>query len=175
MRRMTVGMVTMARRKTRFPTDIGSTPTEAKPTASVTAFCVYLTPLQHKRVDDDNHNVTLNRPTPPYYIFRAHLSAHPGYEKAPNRVGAVPTTCSCFSTGVSRTFFTAAGRFLNRGGCCRHASHDGGDGDDGKEEYSFSDRHWIQTHQGEADSIRHGFLCLPHPLAASTNGERHAH
>ena len=55
MRRMKVGMVTMARRKTRFPTDIGSTPTEAKPTASVTAFCVYLIPLQHKRVGSDMH------------------------------------------------------------------------------------------------------------------------
>ena len=87
MRRMTVGMVTMARRKTRFPTDIGSNPTEAKPTASVTAFCVYLIPLQHKRVEDDNHGDTPNRPTPPYYIYRAHLSAHPGHEKAPDRVG----------------------------------------------------------------------------------------
>ena len=55
MRRMTVGMVTMARRKTRFPTDIGSNPTEAKPTASVTAFCVYLIPLQHQRVKDNMH------------------------------------------------------------------------------------------------------------------------
>ena len=63
---------------------------------------------------------------------------------------------------------------MNRGGCCRHAAHDGGDGDDGKEENSFSDGHWLQTHQGEADSIRHGFLCLPHPLAASTSGGRHA-
>ena len=92
MRRMTVGMVTMARRKTRFPTDIGSNPTKAKPTASVTVFCVYLIPLQPKRVDDYMHSVTPNRPTPPYYIYRAHLSAHPGvptlgYEKAPDRVG----------------------------------------------------------------------------------------
>ena len=88
MRRMTVGMVTMARRKTRFPTDIGSNPTEAKPTASVTAFCVYLTPLQHKRVEDDNHSVTPNRSTPPYYIYRAHLSAHPGAQKSPR-----PSAC----------------------------------------------------------------------------------
>ena len=50
-----VGMVTMARRKTRFPTDIGSNPTEAKPTASVTAFCVYLIPIQHQRVKDNMH------------------------------------------------------------------------------------------------------------------------
>ena len=50
-------------------------------------------------------------------------------------------TSSCFFTGDSRTFFTAAGRFLNRGGCCRHAAHDGGDGDNGKEENLFSDRH----------------------------------
>ncbi len=27
-----------------------------------------------------------------------------------------------------RTFFTAKGRFLNRGGCCRHAKHGVGDG-----------------------------------------------
>ena len=83
MRRMTVGMATMARRKTRFPTDIGSTPTEAKPTASVTAFCVYLIPLQHQRVDDYMHSVTPNRPTPPYYIYRVQPSAHPGAQKSP--------------------------------------------------------------------------------------------
>ena len=80
---MTVGMVTMARRKTRFPTDIDSSPTKAKPTASVTAFCVYLIPLQHQRMEDDNHGVTLNRPTPPYYIYRAHLSAQPWGTKKP--------------------------------------------------------------------------------------------
>ena len=83
-----------------------------------------------------------------------------------------PPQAAVFFTGDSRTFFTASGRFLNRGGCCRHAAHDGGDGDDGKEENSFSDGHWLQPHQGEADSIRHGFLCLPQPLAASTNGGR---
>ena len=83
MQRMTVGMVTMARRKTRFPTDIGSSPTKAKPTASVTAFCVYLIPLQHQRMEDDNHGDTHNRPTPPYYIYRAHLSAHTGARKSP--------------------------------------------------------------------------------------------
>ena len=82
MRRMTVGMVTMARRKTRFPTDIGSNPTEAKPTASVTAFCVYLTPLQHQRMEDYNHSVPPNRPTPPYHIYRTHISAHIGALKS---------------------------------------------------------------------------------------------
>ena len=55
MQRMTVGMVTMARRKTCFPTDIDSSPTKAKPTASVTAFCVYLIPLQHQRMGVDMH------------------------------------------------------------------------------------------------------------------------
>ena len=42
-----------------------------------------------------------------------------------------------------RPFFTAHGRFLNRGGCCRHAVHGVGvDGDD-TEENSFSDwRHY---------------------------------
>ena len=172
MRRMTVGMVTMTRRKTRFPTDIGSNPTEAKPTASVTAFCVYLIPIQHQRVGSDMHGDTPNRPTPPYYIYRAHLSAHPGERKSPK-----PSWCSThhkqlFFYRREPDFFTAAGRFLNRGGCCRHAAHDGGDGDDGKEENSFSDRHWLQHHQSEADSIRHGFLCLPHPLTTSTNGGR---
>ena len=169
---MTVGMVTMARRKTRFPTDIGSNPTEAKPTASVTAFCVYLIPLQHQRVEDDNHSVTPNRPTPPYYIYRAHLSVHHGAQKSLRPGWCCTLYKQLFFTGDSRTFFTAAGRFLSRGGCCRHAAHDGGDGDDGKEENSFSDGHWLQPHQGEADSIRHGFLCLPHPLAASTSGGR---
>ena len=95
-----------------------------------------------------------------------------GHEKVPDRVDAVTSSSSCFFTGDSRTFFTAAGRFLNRGGCCRHAAHDSGDDDDGKEENLFSDRHWLQPHQGEADSIRHGFLCLPHPLTTSTNGGR---
>ena len=175
MRRMTVGMVTMARRKTRFPTDIGSRPTKAKPTASVTAFCVYLIPLQHQRMEDDNHSVTPNRPTPPYYIYRAHHSAHPGAQKSPRPSWCCTLHKQLFFYRRQPDFFTAVGRFLNRGGCCRHAAHDGGDGDDGKEENSFSDGHWLQTHQGEADSIRHGFLCLPHPLAASTNGERHAH
>ena len=61
------------------------------------------------------------------YIGRTSLPTS-RHEKAPDRVGAVPSTSNCFFTGDSRTFFTAAGRFLNRGGCCRHAAHDGGDG-----------------------------------------------
>ena len=45
MHRMTVGMVETTRRKTRFPT-IGTTVhTKAKPTATATAFCVYVIPL----------------------------------------------------------------------------------------------------------------------------------
>ena len=59
------------------------------------------------------------------YIGRTYLPT-PGHKRAPGRVRAVPSTSSCFFTGDSRTFFTAAGRFLNRGGCCRHAAHDGG-------------------------------------------------
>ena len=175
MRRMTVGMVTMARRKTLFRRTLAPTPLRRSRQHPPTAFCVYLIPLQHQRMEDDNHGVTPNRPIHLIiYIGRASLPTL-GYEKALNRAGAMTSISSCFSTGDSRTFFTAAGRFLNRGGCCRHAEHDGGDGDDGKEENSFSDGHWLQPHQGEADSIRHGFLCLPHPLAASTSGERHAH
>ena len=131
MRRMTVGMATMARRKTRFPTDIGSTPTEAKPTASVTAFCVYLIPLQHQRVEDDMHSVTHNRPTPPYFIYRAHLSAHPRARKSPRPGWGCTHHKQLFFYRREPDFFTAAGRFLNRGECCRHAAHDGGDGDDG--------------------------------------------
>ena len=168
MRRMTVGMVTMARRKTRFPTDIGSRPTEAKPTASVTAFCVYLIPLQHQRMEDDNQGDTSNRPTPPYYIYRAHLSAHPGYEKAPDRVGAVPTTSSCFFTGDSRTFFTATGRFLNRGGCCRHAAHDGGecwDAPSGNIYIHAHEQHTLhdKTHVSSGNSVG---VAIPQPRVA---------
>ena len=75
------------------------------------------------------------------------------------------STSSCFSTGESRTFFTANGGFFYRGLCWRHAPHDGGDGADAQEENLFSDRHWRQPHQGEAASSAHGFLCLfqPHP------------
>ena len=77
--------------------------------------------------------------------------------------GAFPI--SCFSTGASRTFFTADGGFFYRGHCWRHAPHDGGDGADAQEENLFSDRHWRHPHQGEAASSTHGFLCLfqPHP------------
>ena len=45
MPRMTVGMVETTRRKTRFPT-VGTTiHTKAKPTATATAFCIYVIPL----------------------------------------------------------------------------------------------------------------------------------
>ena len=64
------------------------------------------------------------------YIGRTSLLT-PWHKRAPDRVGAVPSTSSCFFTGDSRTFFTAAGRFLNRGGCSRHAAHDGGECWDG--------------------------------------------
>ena len=58
-----------------------------------------------------------------------------------------------------RSFFTATGRFLNRGGCCRHAKHGVGDDGDDKEENLFSNcRHRLPP-KGEADNIRHGFLC----------------
>ena len=69
-----------------------------------------------------------------------------------------------------RTFFTAKGRLLYRRGGCRHAVHDGGDGGDCKEEYSFSDCRHRHPRQGEADSHRHGFLCLCHPLIDAING-----
>ena len=68
-----------------------------------------------------------------------------------------------------RPFFTADGRFLNRGGCCRHAVHGvGGDGDE-KEENLFSDWRHRQSSKGEADNSRHGFLCLYQPLIKVTN------
>ena len=69
-----------------------------------------------------------------------------------------------------RTFFTAKGRFFYRRGGCRHAVHDGGDGGDDTEEDSFSDSRHHRTRQGEADSHRHGFLCLSHPLIDAING-----
>ena len=45
MRRMTVGMVETARRKTRFPTVGTTVHTKAKPAATATAFCIYVIPL----------------------------------------------------------------------------------------------------------------------------------
>ena len=66
-------------------------------------------------------------------------------------------------------FFTATDRFLNRGGCCRHAVHGvGGDGDD-TEENLFSDWRHRQPPKGEADNSRHGFLCLYQPLIEAAN------
>ena len=86
MQRMTVGMVTMARRKTRFPTDIGSNPTEAKPTASVTAFCVYLNPLQNQQMGSDMH---IKHPHKPGYSVRVAISRrrYPQQDKGRLRVG----------------------------------------------------------------------------------------
>ena len=45
MPRMTVGMVETTRRKTRFPTVGTTVHTKAKPTATTTAFCIYVIPL----------------------------------------------------------------------------------------------------------------------------------
>ena len=78
---------------------------------------------------------------------------------------------NCFFYRQRRTFFTAKGRFLNRGGCCRHAKHGVGDGGDDKKENLFSDWRHRQPQKGEADNSRHGFLYLPHPLIeAADNG-----
>jgi len=41
---MTVGMVEAARRKTRFPTVGTASHAKAKPTATATAFCIYIIP-----------------------------------------------------------------------------------------------------------------------------------
>ena len=84
------------------------------------------------------------------YIERTSLLT-PGHKRAPDQVGAVPSTSSCFFTGDSRTFFTAAGRFLNRGGCCRHAAHDGGNAGMGPTGNSY-----IHTHkQHTLHDVRH--------------------
>ena len=45
MPRMTVGMVETTRRKTRFPTVDTTSHAKAKPTATATAFCIYVIPL----------------------------------------------------------------------------------------------------------------------------------
>ena len=79
------------------------------------------------------------------------------------------TQSSCFSTGASRTFFTANGGFFYRGHCWRHAPHDGGDGGDETEENLFSDRHWRHHHQGEAASSAHGFFVF---ISAPCRGEQ---
>ena len=68
-----------------------------------------------------------------------------------------------------RPFFTAASRFLNHGGCCRHAKHGVGGGGDDMEENSFSDWRHRQPQKGEADNRRHGFLCLYQLLIEVTN------
>ena len=34
-------------------------------------------------MEDDNHGVILYRPTPPYFIYRAHPSTHPRARKSP--------------------------------------------------------------------------------------------
>ena len=80
-------------------------------------------------INEKRTTTTALPPTAPLHLIkytgRTSLPT-PGHKRATDRVGAVPTTSSCFFTGDSRTFFTAAGRVLNRGGCCRHAVHDGG-------------------------------------------------
>ncbi len=45
MPRMMVGMVETTRRKTRFPIVGTTSHTKAKPTATATAFCIYVIPL----------------------------------------------------------------------------------------------------------------------------------
>ena len=45
MHHMMVGMAETTRRKTRFPTVGTTSHTKAKPPATATAFCVYVTPL----------------------------------------------------------------------------------------------------------------------------------
>ena len=44
-----------------------------------------------------------------------------------------------------------------------------GEGGDDKEENSFSDCRHRQPQKGEADNIRHGFLCLYHPQIEAVN------
>ena len=85
-----------------------------------------------------------------------------------NGLGGAPNK-QLFFYRQRRTFFTAKGRFFYRRGGCRHARHDGGDGGDGKEENSFSDCRHRHPRQGEADSHRHGFLYLLHPLIDAIN------
>ena len=78
-------------------------------------------------------------------------------------------TISCFFTANGGLFFTVTGRFLNHAGCCRHAKHGVGDDGDDKEENLFSNcRHRLPP-KGEADNIRHGFLCLYQPLIEAAN------
>ena len=71
------------------------------------------------------------------------------------RAGEGPLQSSCFSTGASRTFFTANGGFFYRGLCWRHAPHDGGDGGDDTKENLFSDCRHHRNRQGEAASSAH--------------------
>ena len=94
-------------------------------------------------------------PQPPhstlFYIQGAPLCPPQGTKKPQTGLGLYPPQAAVFFTGVSWTFFTAAGRFLNRGGCCRHAAHDGGNAGMGPTGNSY-----IHTHkQHTLHDVRH--------------------
>ena len=86
------------------------------------------------------------------------------------RAGERRPISSCFFTANGGLFERPKAAFIYRRGGCRHAVHDGGDGGDDTEEDSFSDSRHHRTRQGEADSHRHGFSCLCHPLIDAING-----
>ena len=78
-------------------------------------------------------------------------------------------TISCFFTAKGGLFGRPKAAFFDRGSCCRHAAHGVGDGGDDKEENLFSDWRHRQPQKGEADNIRHGFLCLYQLLIEAAN------
>ena len=84
--------------------------------------------------------------------------------------GERPLLAAVFVPAKAGLFERPKAAFFYRRGGCRHAVHDGGDSGDDTEENSFSDSRHHQPHQGEADSHRHGFLYLFHPLIDAING-----
>ena len=94
-----------------------------------------------------------------------------GKQKSPGESRREASNKQPFFTANGGLFERPKAAFFYRRGGWRHAVHDGGDGGDDTEENSFSDSRYHHPRQGEADSHRHGFLCLCQPIIeVSING-----
>ena len=93
-----------------------------------------------------------------------------GNRSPQGRAGERRPISSCFLYRRKQDFLNGQRPLFYRRGGWRHAPYDGGDGGDDTKENSFSDGRHRHPRQGEADSHRHGFLCLCHPLIDAING-----
>ena len=75
------------------------------------------------------------------------------------RFGEGPLLAAVFVPAKAGLFERPKAAFFYRRGGCRHAAHDGGDGEDDTEENSFSDSRHHHPRQGEA-AIRHTAFCI---------------